>query len=161
MLKNIYSEAKNFRKAILNIPPDNFRFGIFGYYPWNCCEWTSLLLAKYLIEYKEYEDISLLRGENKYKKSIRHVWLEVNGVTVDITANQFSSTNKTVIVDISSEWHQKRYDVFKTETPNISFHDFHKHSKEELLHDYRLILDKLNIARRMMIWTPLPLLTVS
>lgn len=92
-LNQIYTEAKSFRKAILKVPSDNFRFGVFHYYPSNCCEFISLLLAKYLIECKNYQNIKMLRGENKYKTLIRHVWLKVNNIDVDITAYQFSSTN--------------------------------------------------------------------
>jgi hypothetical protein len=141
--ENIYIEAKNFRKAILKVPTGDFRFCLFRSYPKNCCEYTSLLLAKYLIECQKYKDIKILRGENKYKTSIRHVWLKVNDIDVDITAYQFSSTNKTVITENSSEWHQKRYRIFETELPNIEFKGFHNHSTEWLLNDYRLILQNL------------------
>ena len=142
ILQPLYIEAKNFRRAVLKVSPDDFRFG-FSSYPTNCCEYISLLLAKYLIECRNYRDVKLLRGENKYKKSIRHVWLRVNNIDVDITAYQFSSTNKTVIVDNLSEWHQKRYKIFKTEKPNIEFDDFHEDSKYPLLNDYHLILQKI------------------
>jgi len=143
-LQQIYIEAKNFRKAILKVNSDDFKFGLFNWYPSNCCEYTSLLLAKYLIECRNYKNIAMLHGENKYKKSIRHVWLRVNNIDVDITAYQFSSTNKTVIVEYLSKWHRERYKILKKEYPNINFNDFHEDSKEPLLYDYQLILKNLN-----------------
>jgi hypothetical protein len=91
-LQQLYIEAKKFRKALLKVSPDDFKFGLFSLYPSNCCEYISLLLAKYLIECQNYKNIVLLRGENKYKTAIRHVWLKVEDIDVDITAYQFSST---------------------------------------------------------------------
>lgn len=140
--KQIYIEAKNFHRAILKVSPDSFRFATFNLYPKNCCEYISLLLAKYLIECKSYTDIKMLRGENKYKT--RHVWLKINDIDVDITAHQFSSTNRTVIVEHLSEWHQ-RYKIFQVEQPNIDFEGLHDDSTEPLLNDYYLILQNLKI----------------
>ena len=148
ILQQLYIEAKNFRKAFLIINRDDFRFGVFKHYPSNCCEYTSLLLAKYLIECRIYKDIFMIYGENKYKKSIRHAWLRINDIDIDITAYQFSSTSKTVIVEYFSEWHQ-RYNILKIELPNIDFVDFKKHSNEWLLNDYHRVLKNISCINEL------------
>jgi len=106
MDSELYDQAKKFRKAFLKIKPENFEFGLLSEYPKNCCEFSSYLLAKYLIEKYNYKNTKMVTGENRYKTIQRHTWLIVNGLDVDITAYQFSSTNKTVITAFSSEWHE-------------------------------------------------------
>ena len=139
---NLYNESKNFRKAILKIKPEDFRFELLSEFPTNCCEFSSYLLAKYFKEVCRFKNIKLLTGENKFKTTQRHTWLNIQGFDIDITANQFLSTNKTVIVEFSSCWH-KRYRLLKTETPDITFNQFHDDDKYDLLHDFDLILNEL------------------
>jgi len=138
----INGEAKKFRKALLKNKPEDFRFGLFSMYPKNCCEFSSYLLAKYLKESCKYKRIEILTGENRYKSTQRHTWLKVEGFDVDITAYQFSSTNRTVITEFSSCWHQ-RYRILTTEIPDLTFNQFDDDCKSDLLHDYFHILKKL------------------
>jgi hypothetical protein len=82
------------------------------------------------------------RAENRFKKKQRHVWLQVGILDIDITANQFFSTNKTIFIEPNSKWHE-RYSVFETENPDPSFDQFHEEHKFELLQDYENILRQI------------------
>lgn len=133
------SNVRQFRKAIIGIDPSNFNFGLLSGFPKNCCEFSSYLLAKYLVEECYITDVLMVHGENKYKKYLRHVWLKVNSYDVDITADQFSSSNKTVFCVKNSDWH-KRFHIYESYIPNIQLTHFHDEYKEQLLADYNNVL---------------------
>jgi hypothetical protein len=131
--------ARNFRKAMSRIAPDDFHFGLFSSFPKNCCEFTSYLLAKYLHERCHYKRVLMVHGENRYKKTIRHTWLKIGEVDIDITADQFASSDRTVFVVADSVRH-KRFIIFKSEIPNTKFDHFHEEQKLELLSDYKKVI---------------------
>lgn len=100
-----------FRKAILKAKADGFQFDLLDFFPVNCCECSSYLLAKFLIEkfgilIEKFgiSSLNIVTGENRYKKSQRHIWIRFDEIDIDITANQFSSTDRTVIVEVHSQW---------------------------------------------------------
>lgn len=134
--------ARNFRKAILKIAPEDFCFELFSMFPHNCCEYTSYLLAKYLHDECGHKKIIMVHGENRYKKSTRHVWLKISQFDIDITANQFHSTNKTVFAEERSIWH-RRFDIYESKRPDVKFDLFHKEPKMQLLADYRNIVSNI------------------
>jgi hypothetical protein len=138
----IYKKIKMFRKGMLRVKIDGYQFSLLDQFPKDCCEFASYLLAKFLIEELGISQVKLLRGENRFKKEQRHVWLQVGILDIDITANQFYSTNKTLFVEPNSKWH-KRYSVFETENPDPSFDQFHEEHKFELLQDYEDILRQI------------------
>lgn len=142
----MYENVRLFRKAMLKVQSRGFKFPVLNDFPLGCCEFTSYLLAKYMID--EFKlPVRMVRGENIYKLSQRHVWLRVGSMDIDITANQFSSTNKTMFFESYSLWHQ-RYSIYDTETPDSSFNQFHDEPKRELLHDYKNILKVLKDLKR-------------
>ncbi|UTA47154.1 hypothetical protein L1F30_13405 [Simiduia sp. 21SJ11W-1] len=143
----IYKQVRLFRKSLLSIDPEEFRFGLFSQFPKACCEYSSYLLAKFLVEELDHKGIMMLRGENRYKISQRHVWLRLGQMDIDITANQFSSTAKTVFAEAHSEWH-KRYRVFEQSIPDTSFNQFHGEPKSDLLYDYKNILSRLKCLNK-------------
>jgi hypothetical protein len=138
----IYKKVNMFRKGMLRVKIDGYHFSLLDQFPEGCCEFVSYLLAKYLIEELGISQVKLLRAENHFKKKQRHVWLRVGTLDIDITANQFSSTNKTIFVEPNSKWHE-RYSVFETENPDPSFDQFHEEHKFELLQDYENILRQI------------------
>ena len=95
--REIEKIARNFRKAIEKACNDGrFTKIPFNRFPFNCCDDTSILLGRFFLE-REYE-CNLLRGkyiENFFEEGKEylverfHVWLEVDGFYVDITADQF------------------------------------------------------------------------
>ena len=89
--------SHNFRKAIENAcNDDKLNEYPFNKFPNDCCDDASILLGRYLLE-KGYE-CNIIRGvyfENHYEEDRQysinnyHVWLDVDGFYVDITADQF------------------------------------------------------------------------
>lgn len=83
----------------------------------------------------------MYRGENKYKLAQRHVWLRLGTIDIDITANQFSSTNRTVFVEESSKWHE-RFRVFEVDKPDVAFDLFDEFDRGDLIDDYKKVLEQ-------------------
>jgi len=139
----IYSYVKQFRKAFLKVEPCQYSFTLFERFPVNCCEFTSYLLAKYLVEELNIDNILMVHGYNRHKKEQRHVWLKALGYDIDITANQFSSTSKTVFCDKGSEWHW-RFHIYDSHTPNTKMTHFDEEEREKLEGDYLKILNNIS-----------------
>tara|TARA_B100001063_G_scaffold115230_1_gene107662 strand:+ start:1666 stop:2202 length:537 start_codon:yes stop_codon:yes gene_type:complete len=59
----------------------------FSGFPKNCCESASIFLGKAIKEASPNSDIFYIKGENIDGES--HYWLEVNGLVIDITIEQF------------------------------------------------------------------------
>lgn len=131
-----------FRKSLMKAKAHGFQFDLLNLFPVNCCELSSYLLAKFLIEAIGASSLKIVTGENRFKKSQRHIWIKLDDVDIDITANQFSSKNKTVFVEMHSEWHQ-RFTIIHVEKPNPKLTQFNKEARLALLHDYKKILNYL------------------
>ncbi|TXH98538.1 MAG: hypothetical protein E6Q75_00975 [Rheinheimera sp.] len=128
-----------------NINPKDYKFELFSLFPNNCCEYTSYLLAKYLHE-NHYKKTQMLHGENRYKKNLRHTWLKFGEIDIDITADQFHSTDRTVFVMANSRWHE-RFNIFRSEIPNINLNHLHEEPKLQLLEDYKNIVSIIDKRR--------------
>lgn len=135
-----------FRKAILKAKADGFQFDLLDLFPVNCCEFSSYLLAKFLVEKIGLSSLKIVTGENRHKKSQRHIWIKLDETDIDITANQFSSTDRTVIVEAHSQWHQ-RFIIINVEDPNPKLTQLNKEAKSTLLHDYKKILSCLAYSK--------------
>jgi hypothetical protein len=131
-----------FRKAMLKAKADGFQFDLLDFFPVNCCECSSYLLAKFLIEKIGLSSLKIVTGENRHKKSQRHIWIKLDETDIDITANQFSSTDRTVIIEAHSQWHQ-RFEIINVENPNPKLTQLNKDARPALLHDYEKILSCL------------------
>jgi len=92
---------------------DGYRFELLDEFPIGCCEFTAYLLAKFLIEKISITPLKIITGDNRFKKSQRHIWLRFDEGDIDITANQFSSKARAIFVEANSEWH-KRFTIIKT-----------------------------------------------
>jgi len=139
----MYQSVKYFRQGMLKVKNEGYAFSCLNQFPKECCEFTSYLLAKYLIEVHGLSNLQMLRGKNRFKHKQRHVWLRANKLDIDITANQFSSTDKTIFFEPNSEWH-KRYVIYEIELPDPSFSHYHEEYQEDFLQDYARILDHVN-----------------
>ncbi|WP_458769263.1 hypothetical protein [Vibrio sp. RC27] len=128
---------------MISIIPDEYDFSLLSNFPNGCCEFTSYLLAKFFIEKRAISSIQMIHGENKYKNSQRHVWLKVMEYDVDITANQFTSTNRTIFCSQGSIWHASRFKILESHHPNVKFDHFHDEYREQLLSDYQQILERM------------------
>lgn len=101
------SDVTDFLHAFFQIDKDNFHLEVLSLFPVACCEYSSLLLARFLIEIKDYnpKDISMIKGQSILDVDQLHLWLKVNGIIVDITAGQFNEAEKPIIIDEHGCWH--------------------------------------------------------
>lgn len=136
---DLHQSVSLFRKSMLKVKSDVYRFELLNEFPAGCCEFTSFLLAKFLIEKMDISSLKIISGENRFKKSQRHIWLKFGEVDIDITANQFSSTDRTVFVEANSKWH-KRFTIINIEMPNPGLTQLNEDARSALLHDYKKIL---------------------
>jgi len=127
---------------MLKAKSDGYRFELLNAFPTGCCEFSSYLLAKFLIKRIGISSLKIVTGENCFKKSQRHIWLKIGEVDIDITANQFSSTDQTVFVDANSEWH-RRFTIINVEKPNPTLTQLNEEARSASLHDYKKILSHL------------------
>lgn len=73
----------------------------FNHFPLGCCLDTSLMLAKYF-HAKGFGISELVSGCRENKS---HAWLELDGLIIDITADQFDEVSEKIIVTKESEFH--------------------------------------------------------
>lgn len=75
-------------------------------FPYGQCLNTSQMLAKFYRD-KGFDDVRVISG-NKSTKPCSHAWIVVNGLIVDITADQFKDLNyPPVFVSEKSELHSQ------------------------------------------------------
>jgi hypothetical protein len=92
----------NFRKALDKINWGEIPIG-FTDFPCGTCGDVSDILAEYLYT-KGFENILYVCGE--YNGS-SHAWLEMEGLAIDITADQFLDIQEKVLIQSPSIWHNK------------------------------------------------------
>lgn len=96
--------ANAFRKAFETVGRGQ-KFGNFPHFPEGCCSWASLFIGNFLIE--EYG----LRPQKVYSalrhSGSKHEWVLLDGIIIDITADQFDDALGSVIVEPESQWHVK------------------------------------------------------
>ena len=105
---SLLTVAVSFRDALLACPKHEFsdflrrRLRVF---PKQCCDVASLLLA-YRLRALGFQNIERCFG---YLGVESHVWLQVDGWIVDITADQFPDVDDPVVVARieDSPWHAK------------------------------------------------------
>ncbi len=76
----------------------------FSDFPYGSCRGASLLLGVYLRELG-LEVLVVTAGRSGQHWGT-HAWLEQGATSIDITADQFSSTNARVVVAADSPWHR-------------------------------------------------------
>jgi hypothetical protein len=91
---------KSFMMADLSQAP-----GFLPHFPDGCCSWASLFVGHYLkcelgLSPKRFLGASHPNGG-------QHEWIILDGIIVDITADQFEDMSGPVIVRAESEWHNK------------------------------------------------------
>ncbi len=99
-MKHLIELATAFRKAIEACPRSRLPI-TFSNFPRGSCGDVTLLLGAFLIE-QGYEPFHYLLGEHGTSS---HAWLQRGKLVIDITADQFSDCDCSVIVSDSSEWH--------------------------------------------------------
>jgi len=118
-LSKLRQLAEALRAAILSARADFPRYlrRKFAAFPKSCCGHASILLALYLRE-NGFTDVQYVyNGSRGLKIDDSHAWLEVDGIVVDITADQFPDNANTVIVTEDHSWHSRFYGQQRSSNP--------------------------------------------
>ena len=95
-------------RAGLEATTDKERGIGFGSFPHGTCGPVSELMGRIVLERTGYEGIYVCGdGHPALKPQQSHAWLEVGGVIVDLTHDQFAETGLTGWVHEASAWHAK------------------------------------------------------
>jgi hypothetical protein len=80
----------------------------FGSFPNGTCGPVSELMGRIILERTGHEGIYVCgEGHPALKPQQSHAWLEVSGIIVDLTYDQFEGTDLTGWVHEASQWHAK------------------------------------------------------
>src|SRR4051794_34482442 len=105
-LKQLRFEAAKMRQAIEATERYEMRAGNLTNFPAECCDHAMRLLSLHLSRLA-FRDLAKARGERRGGTVPKyHVWLVCQGVTIDITADQFDEGQKKVVVVRHSPWHE-------------------------------------------------------
>ncbi|MBI2239618.1 MAG: hypothetical protein HYU59_02315 [Magnetospirillum gryphiswaldense] len=118
--EELESASRFFREAVINSDRSNWELN-FKLFPNGCCRDASELLARYLKENFDVKNIEIALGESgSYadgnEKS--HAWVVCDGLTIDITADQFGQPS--VIVMRRSSWHEQTWERIQSGPPCVS-----------------------------------------
>jgi hypothetical protein len=94
--------AQGFRAALLRIPPAERRISL-QQFPHGACSDASLLLGQYLADNRS--GIWLFRSGVRSEPFFTHAWLELNGLVVDITADQFDDIREEIVLTRDRGWY--------------------------------------------------------
>jgi len=119
-------------------------------FPYACCDDTSLILAAYLSD-NGFAGSRVIRGKHggKNRELKSHVWLSLDSIEIDITADQFNNddyNNPSVILEAGSKFLSSFNSI---EDGEADFRQYVlKYSSPELMasfqHCYEVIIKKLN-----------------
>ena len=144
--------VQDFRRALEGIPREIFcsatSIGV-AEFPNGCCDDASLLLAAYLTDHG-FAGALRVHGEYGGEKSelSSHVWLELDGWIIDITADQVPFERYGLpgfIVEKQSEFHAT-FSINREELKNADFREYLENCPDALAysHDnYGVILNAL------------------
>ena len=125
----------------------HFHLEVLSLFPVACCEYSSMMLARFLIEKKSYNiaDVLMIKGQSIADVYQLHLWLKVNGVIVDITAGQFNEAEKSIIIDKHGSWHNENFYVLDTFKPSIDFDNYVDEFDQLVLeNDYLMIVQQIH-----------------
>lgn len=146
--EELYQGISRFYEAISKRPKDDFQFELLSLFPDSCCEYASLFLAKFLVKNWKNISITVVTGEDKKNIGSRHVWLIIDGINVDITANQFDSSLPPILIYQGNGWHKKFKIVKKSKFNPEFYNDYHEDLKQNVMDDYAYLEGQaLNIPR--------------
>lgn len=124
--KEIYEIALSFRTAIIKAVK-NYEFDRsdrMSNFPFGCCDDSCDLLAYYLCDNLQIDSKQIngvYRDDDPFN-TCHHVWLILNDIIIDITADQFPSLIKHsngIYVGVESEFYKNLDDLKLQENFNI------------------------------------------
>lgn len=140
-------DVLEFLHGFFQIDKDNFQFELLSLFPIACCEYSSMMLARFLVEKKGYNiaDVLMIKGQSISDVNQLHLWLKVNGIIVDITAGQFIEAEKSIIIDGYGSWHNKFFNELDAYRPLIDFKNYiDEFDQPTLENDYLMIVQRMN-----------------
>jgi len=143
----IEKDVLEFLNGFFQIDKDNFQFELLSLFPIACCEYSSIMLARFLIEKKAYNiaDVLMIKGQSISDAYQLHLWLKVNSVVVDITVGQFNEAEKSIIIDEHGSWHNKFFYVLNAYTPSTDFENYvDEFDQPTLENDYLMIVQQIH-----------------
>jgi len=103
-IKNLTRLANAFRNAF-EIADLSQSPGFLPNFPSGCCSWASLFIGHYLRSECSISPQRIISA--RHTNGGQHEWLILNGIIIDITADQFDDAPSPVIVETNSEWHAR------------------------------------------------------
>lgn len=88
----------------------------FGNFPSGACGSSADMLAEYLIR-KGAKNIEYVFGE---RNSVSHGWLEIEGLIVDITGDQFNDGVEGIYISFNRDFHDKFAPLVRNKNPGIN-----------------------------------------
>lgn len=143
----IEKDVLEFLHGFSQIDKDDFHLGLLSLFPIACCEYFSMILARFLIEEKGYNirDVLMIKGQSISDVDQLHLWLKVHGVMVDVTAGQFNEAEKSITIDEHDSWHNKFFYELDVYTPSIDFGNYvDEFDKPTLENDYLMIVQRIH-----------------
>ncbi len=134
-VEHLRTLAQSFRRALERTDRRNLIVTL-AEFPNGACGDAALLLGAYLQDEGLGASVYVLgRRDGCY-----HAWIELEGITIDITADQFSEINQPVIVCRRSSWH----DTFEQERLHQAHYSvYDDHTVFELHKAYQAVLSNL------------------
>lgn len=142
----IEKDTLEFLHGFFQIDKCNFQFELLSLFPIACCEYSSMMLARFLVEKKGYNiaNILMIKGQSISDMRQLHLWLKVNGIMVDITARQFNEDERSIIIDEHGYWHNKFFYELDVYTPTIDFKNYVDEFDQPILeNDYLMIVQQI------------------
>jgi len=118
----VEKEVLEFKSALESvIKKENYvEFGL-ARFPSGSCEVASLIYGCYLLQ--NYSEVKLVYGDRVHRthegQENKHVWLEIDGLQIDLTAGQFDDSETDVIVKYESKF-LNTFKVNKKEKPSLA-----------------------------------------
>lgn len=136
--------ARRFRRAIEDGSPLAHDI-VFERFPTGSCGDAALLLSRFLREHGA-RDIRYVLGKRRVGDDWgSHAWLTVDGLIVDITADQFEEVEVPVIVAATSAWHTSGWEIDRDGLPG----DYRKYDERTVAHLdalYVRLMDRMTLS---------------
>lgn len=139
-LEEIRQIAKEVRQAIEQLKSENkieWYLLPFHEFPYGCCGDMSIILSTHFTN-KGYPQADYICGLH-HQTCFSHAWIRIDGICIDITADQFRGENyPSVIVEYEENYPLK--DIYFPDTEPAQY----QIDMDHLRHMYRLIQEQLD-----------------
>lgn len=107
----------------------------FNEFPFGCCGDMSIILSTHFTN-KGYSQADYFCGLH-YSTSFSHAWIRIDGICIDITADQFTSENfPSVIVEYEENYPLKDIYIPDTESAQYQIDMDHLRDMYKLIQEY-------------------------